>query len=99
MTPTSPSEGDTIRRTMHFSGRVQGVGFRYTTQATASRFAVVGYVRNLPDGRVELVAEGDRTELDRFQQAVEAAMREYVKNVRSSDSPATHGFTTFGISP
>ena len=43
---------------MYFSGHVQGVGFRYTTRSVASRFAVTGYVRNLPDGRVELVAEG-----------------------------------------
>ena len=48
-----------IRRTSHFSGHVQGVGFRYTVQDLAADFDVRGYVRNLPDGRVELVVEGD----------------------------------------
>ena len=41
-----------------FQGHVQGVGFRYATHGLAQRFAVAGYVRNLADGRVELVAEG-----------------------------------------
>ena len=47
------------RRRVHFSGRVQGVGFRFTCQVARPGFDVAGYVRNLPDGRVELVAEGD----------------------------------------
>ena len=52
-----------IRRTSHFSGHVQGVGFRYTVADVAEDFDVRGYVRNLPDGRVELVAEGDEAEI------------------------------------
>ena len=46
------------RRKVHFRGRVQGVGFRYTVRGVASGFAVTGYVKNLPDGRVLVVAEG-----------------------------------------
>jgi acylphosphatase len=42
----------TERRRVHYSGRVQGVGFRFTSQRLAERYAVTGYVRNLPDGRV-----------------------------------------------
>ena len=53
-----------------YSGRVQGVGFRYTVQRLASGFEVTGAVRNLPDGRVELLAEGRQDELDAFRQAV-----------------------------
>ncbi len=45
------------------SGRVQGVGFRYTAKGVAQRFAVTGFVRNLSDGRVELVVEGDAAEV------------------------------------
>ena len=48
-----------VRRRVYFSGRVQGVGFRFTCQSLARGFEVAGYVRNLPDGRVELVAEGE----------------------------------------
>jgi acylphosphatase len=53
-----------------YRGSVQGVGFRYTTRQEAASFAVAGYVRNLPDGRVELVAEGEPEEVERFLDAV-----------------------------
>ncbi len=86
-----------IRRTVHFSGRVQGVGFRYTTESIASRFDVTGFVRNLPDGRVETVAEGARRELDRFQQAIENGMRDYIQRVVVSNAPATGEFEVFRI--
>jgi acylphosphatase len=49
---------------------MQGVGFRYAAQRTANGFDVTGWVRNLPDGRVELVAEGEADELDAFRQAI-----------------------------
>ena len=55
-----------VRRRVHFSGRVQGVGFRFTCQSLARGFDVAGHVRNLADGRVELVAEGESSELDAF---------------------------------
>jgi acylphosphatase len=53
-----------------YAGSVQGVGFRYTVKALAAGFELAGTVRNLPDGRVELVAEGAREELNAFQQAI-----------------------------
>jgi acylphosphatase len=54
----------------YYSGHVQGVGFRYTARWLARGFEVTGLVRNLLDGRVELVAEGERAELEAFQQAI-----------------------------
>jgi acylphosphatase len=62
----------TTRRRMQvfYSGHVQGVGFRYTVKGVAAGFELAGTVRNLPDGRVELVAEGDVAELKAFQQAI-----------------------------
>ncbi len=53
-----------------YEGRVQGVGFRYTARRVAAGFDLAGYVRNLPDGRVELVASGDEEEVDGFLEAV-----------------------------
>lgn len=61
-----------------FHGRVQGVGFRYTTCATAERFDVRGWVRNEPDGTVRCEVEGDAAEIDRFLEAVEDAMSGHV---------------------
>ena len=56
-----------------YSGHVQGVGFRYTTKTVAAGFEVTGTVRNLPDGRVELIAEGARAELEAFRTAISDA--------------------------
>ena len=53
-----------------YSGRVQGVGFRYTTKSVAMGFEVTGTVRNVADGRVELTVEGERAELEAFQEAI-----------------------------
>jgi len=86
-----------IRRTIYFFGRVQGVGFRFTAESIASRFAVAGCVRNLPDGRVELVAEGDKQELEHFQQALEQAMKGHIQRAQACDSPATGEFLSFRI--
>jgi len=57
-----------------YSGRVQGVGFRYTAKTVAAGFEITGSVRNLPDGRVELVAEGDDAELEAFRAAIRGTM-------------------------
>ena len=52
------------QREVYYSGRVHGVGFRYTVRSLASRLAVSGFVKNLPDGRVHLVVEGPPGEID-----------------------------------
>jgi acylphosphatase len=56
-----------------YSGHVQGVGFRYIAKTVATGFEVSGTVRNLPDTRVELIAEGPREELEAFRAAVRNA--------------------------
>jgi acylphosphatase len=58
------------RMTVLYSGRVQGVGFRITVRQLACGYDVTGSVRNLPDGRVELVAEGARAELKAFVEGI-----------------------------
>jgi len=59
-----------VARRYSISGRVHGVGFRYFTEAAARREGVHGWVRNLPDGRVEAEAEGDAEALERFERAL-----------------------------
>ena len=56
-----------VARRYIVSGRVQGVGFRYFTEGLAAREGLHGWVRNLPDGRVEIAAEGDAEALERFE--------------------------------
>ena len=85
------------RRTYHFSGHVQGVGFRYTTHNIAQRHNVYGYVRNLPDGRVELVMEGPESEMDALANDVASRMERFIKRVDLEESPPTNQFTGFSI--
>lgn len=85
------------QREVYFRGRVQGVGFRYTTRRIASRFQVAGYVRNLPDGRVLVVAEGATDELDRFFEAIRAYLGNYIRDAAETVSPATGRFDGFEI--
>jgi len=86
-----------VRRTIHYSGHVQGVGFRYMAETIAGRFSVTGFVRNLSDGRVEMVVEGDELELDRFEREVESAMQNNICNCTCAESPATGEFECFCI--
>lgn len=55
---------------VHYEGRVQGVGFRWTTRSLAKEFDVSGTVKNLPDGRVELIATGEDSEVEGFLEAI-----------------------------
>ena len=64
---------DRKRVTVFYAGHVQGVGFRHAARQVAGGFDVCGSVRNLPDGRVELVAEGAHSELEEFRQAIRDA--------------------------
>ena len=85
------------RRQVVYSGHVQGVGFRYTTQSIARGFEVVGYVRNMPDGRVELVAEGSPDQLDGFLQAITDRMSGHIHETVSDVRPANDEFARFQI--
>lgn len=81
-----------------YSGHVQGVGFRYTVQGVACGFEVVGLVRNLLDGRVELIAEGDRSELEDFRQAIrESGLGPHIRHEEVHREPAQGGLSGFVI--
>jgi acylphosphatase len=85
------------RRQVFYSGRVQGVGFRATARRIAQGYAVTGFVRNLPDRRVELVAEGTPAELDRFLADIAQTMVDYIRDARVNSSAATGEFTAFVV--
>jgi acylphosphatase len=76
-----------VCKRVYYSGRVQGVGFRYTAQRVAENFAVVGFVRNLPNGAVELMAEGSPEQVDAFLSAVGQSMAGYIEQTRVEDKP------------
>ena len=81
----------------HFSGRVQGVGFRYTTRSIASRHKVTGFVQNLPDGQVLLVVEGDRREIDRLLSQLRGEMERNIRGEHCELRAATGEFVDFSI--
>lgn len=88
-----------IRLTVHFSGHVQGVGFRFTTQNIARGYLVSGFVRNLPDGRVLLVAEGHDQDVRYFVEDVAARMGQYIRDYTVDRTESTGEFGEPGLEP
>ena len=81
----------------YFSGRVQGVGFRYTAQNISLQYNVAGYVRNLPDGRVELVMEGPDAEMEHCIDAIQQRMNGYIRDLDRHTEAPTGEFNRFCI--
>jgi acylphosphatase len=88
---------DVRHATIFFSGRVQGVGFRYAVMQVAKEYEVAGFVMNLPDGRVQLEAEGAADEIDALVAAVEERMRGYIRKVDRSHRERIPQFSGFTI--
>ena len=87
-----------VARRYLISGRVQGVGFRFFAEAAAAHEGLHGWVRNLPDGRVEVVAEGEAEAIERFERRVRRgppAAR--VSHVEVTESVPTDQQTGFSI--
>jgi acylphosphatase len=88
------------RKRLHifYSGRVQGVGFRYTVKILAQGFDLAGQVHNLPDGRVELLAEGSEAELSAFQQSIkDSELGPFIKHEEAHWEGAKNEFRGFEI--
>jgi acylphosphatase len=88
---------DVHHEAAYFTGRVQGVGFRYAVLQVAREFEVSGYVSNLPDGRVVLEAEGKPGEVDAFIAAVHERMQGYVRKVDRHAAVRSPQFAGFSI--
>ena len=80
-----------------FEGRVQGVGFRYQTVSVAKGFEVTGSVKNLPDGRVHLYAEGEEKEVLDFQKEVESELEAYIRGTEVKTGRGPRQCTGFSI--
>ncbi len=97
--PPSAPVANRRRLNIFYSGRVQGVGFRYTVKTVAAGFEIAGHVRNLPDGRVELVAEGASEELETFRAAIRAAgLAGFIRDEQLNWADAQNKFCGFEIS-
>ena len=83
--------------TVFFTGRVQGVGFRFSTLQVAKEFEVAGFVANLPDGRVRLEIEGKADEVEAFVTAVEQRMHGYIRTTERGSKKRAPQFTGFTI--
>ena len=90
-------ETSVVTEQIFFSGRVQGVGFRFTTRGIAKRFPVVGFVRNLPDSRVELVIRGQSTAIDDVVHRLTEHFGDNITHVDRTCIPPDEPFTTFDI--
>lgn len=89
-----------MKRRVHvyYSGRVQGVGFRMTAEEVAREFGVVGWVKNLRDGRVELIAEAEEAVVEQFLRTLRnSSMKNFIQKVDVSWSDATDTFDDFEI--
>lgn len=86
-----------IRKQIYFFGRVQGVGFRYTTNNIAKQFAVNGFVRNRPNGSVELIVEGSENETERFLETIRLHFEDFIDDETIEAFPATGEFSRFEI--
>jgi len=86
-----------IGRTVLYAGRVQGVGFRATAHAIAAEFKVVGWVKNLPDGRVELYIEGKASQVAGFVAKIRSTMARNIQNEVFNDREPTGRFKRFEI--
>lgn len=83
--------------TIHFEGEVQNVGFRATTASIMSRYPITGYVMNLLDGRVLLVAQGERSTVSLAIQALRARFAGNITGGEEAWAPSTEAFLDFSI--
>ena len=82
---------------LYYSGSVQGIGFRYTAQRMADSLKLTGWVRNLSDGRVEVVLEGSETDIELFLEKINDIFKGYTRDAETEWCEATGEFAGFDI--
>ena len=87
-----------MAKMVYYSGSVQGVGFRMTAARLARNHpAVRGWVRNLPDGRVELFADGNLRAVESFLADIRERMAEYISSEEATETDTDNSLTGFGV--
>jgi len=80
-----------------FIGRVQGVGFRFTAHRMAQRHQLSGFVRNLPDGTVEMLAQGPARDIDDCIEDINDYFGDYVRETKIQEIPTDPKYRDFRI--
>ncbi len=83
-----------IAKTVNFSGRVQGVGFRYTAQRIANRYELAGYVKNMPDGSVEMLLQGPGEDIDQCLDDIGETFGGYIRDRRVNKVPVNDKYSS-----
>jgi acylphosphatase len=87
-----------VAKRVYYEGHVQGVGFRFSVKSVATGFDVVGWVKNLIDGRVELEVQGEESEVNGFLEAIlESQLRRHISRFVVKDVPTKSGVKGFMI--
>ena len=87
----------THRVHVFYGGRVQGVGFRYTAEAIAHRLGLTGWVKNLPDGRVEIVCEGPKEKIDTLLSEVQQGLARHIQKTDCVWEAPTNEYEDFRV--
>ncbi|MHC4462228.1 MAG: acylphosphatase [Planctomycetota bacterium] len=86
-----------IAKHIIFIGRVQGVGFRFTAFRIANRSQLTGFVRNSPDGSVEMLAQGSSDDIDNCIRDIEESFTDYIRETKIEEIPTNPQYTDFKI--
>ena len=86
-----------VARHITFIGQVQGIGFRFTAHRIANRYRLTGFVRNLPDGNVEMFAQGDAGDIDDCIEDIKATFAGYVRQTLIVEIPPDPKYKDFRI--
>ena len=86
-----------VARLVIFIGRVQGVGFRFTAHRMAQRHQLTGFVHNLPDGTVEMLAQGSARDIDDCIQDIKDYFGDYLRDTRIQEIPIDPKYKDFRI--
>ena len=86
-----------VARHIIFSGSVQGVGFRFTAHRMAGRHQLTGYVRNLSDGTVEMLAQGSAGDVDDCLRDIQQSLIGHIRETKIEEVPPNPRHTDFRI--